>query len=294
MKRPNFFVIGAPKSGTTSLIEWLRSHPDVFIPSAKEPQHFNFDFFHRKSRGIKEYENNFLSASDCHLAVGEGSTCYLYSRCAVPAILKYADRPLFIVMIRDPVAMAVSLHEQELFNGEETVSDFQLAWRLQAQRAYGARLPPLSEDPQIFQYGDRCRLGEQLERLYDHAPRDQVLVLNIDDMHVDPAKEYGKVLDFLGLDNDGRMDFPRFNAAKRRRIPALWRGARLINRTLWKIGIPRVRIGFTALLDARTREERPRPPIDPAFKSELRSYFRDDIKKLEALTNFNLASWYKH
>ena len=69
--RPNYFVIGAPKAGTTSLCSHLGAHPDVFMSDPKEPQFFS----HNLHRGYEWYASLFESASG-HAAVGEGSTTY--------------------------------------------------------------------------------------------------------------------------------------------------------------------------------------------------------------------------
>ena len=140
MKRPDFFILGAPKAGTTTLANWLSEHPQIFVSPLKEPQFFNWDFCHRSTRSFKEYEALFEAATVDHVAVGEASTRYLYSRTAVPAILGYVDKPRFIVMIRDPVDLAYSLHDQTVFNGNENVLDFEKAWEYMTP-AYRASFP---------------------------------------------------------------------------------------------------------------------------------------------------------
>lgn len=293
MKRPNFFILGAPKAGTTTLASWLSEHPRVFLSPVKEPQFFNFDFSHRTTRSFKEYEALFQAATATHLAVGEASTRYLYSRTAVPAICQYAENARFIVMIRDPVELAYSLHDQTVFDGDETELDFEKAWGLQQVRMYGDRIPRFCSDPQLLLYGPLCRLGEQLDRLLTLVPRERVLVVNLEHIREAPLKEYRRVLDFLGVEYDGRTSFPLANPAKERRFPMLWRAVQAGNRMLRTLRVPPVRIGVTRLLYRWDKRPRTRKPLDDAMRVELRRYFADDVARIERISGWDLDHWKK-
>lgn len=74
MRKPTFFIIGAPKCGTTALSEYLREHPNVFVSIPKEPHYFAEDFVrYRRVETLKDYMDIFRSASDKHFTVGEVS-----------------------------------------------------------------------------------------------------------------------------------------------------------------------------------------------------------------------------
>jgi hypothetical protein len=291
MRKPNFFIIGAPKCGTTSLASWLAEHPQVFFSPVKEPSFFNFDFGKRFFRTLSEYEKCFYESKDEHIAIGEGSAWYLYSRTAVPAIIKYTKFPRFIVMIRNPVDMVCSLHEQELFTGYETENDFNCAWSLQEIRLYGDQIPKTCVDPQVLFYGDRCKIGLQIKRLLKIVPREQILFLNLDQIKQDPRNEYIKTLNFLELKDDGRKHFPVFNSAKKRTFPILWYSINRLNTILDGVGVPHIRLGFTSFIDYRTRKEHHRSPISGEMKDCLRNYFKEDIILLESLTGLDLTNW---
>lgn len=283
MKKPNVFIIGAPKCGTTSLANWLAEHPQVYFSPIKEPCFFNYDYGFRRRWSLEGYERLFAAAHESHRAVCEASVRYLYSRTAVPAILAYADAPRFVVMLRDPVRMAPSLHEQTLFNGDEDEVDFDRAWQLQSQRLYGAKLPRRCRDPQLLQYGEVCMLGKQLERLYQQVPREHVHVIHLEDMHANPAGEYGRLLAFLGLDDDDRQIFPVENRAKARRFPWLMHAVRRGNDGLRALGVPPVRIGITAWLNENLRTPRPRSSLSTDIIENLTTYFAEDLRRLERL-----------
>ena len=111
MKKPNFFLIGGPKCGTTSLQEYLAQNPKIFMCTPKEPCYFDSDLpWPDSPKTEREYMRLFENANDSHMAVGEASTNYLYSAVAVEKILRFNPCAKFIVMVRNPIDMAISLH----------------------------------------------------------------------------------------------------------------------------------------------------------------------------------------
>jgi sulfotransferase family protein len=150
---PNFFILGAPKCGTTSLARWLGDHPNIFMAPQKEPHFFNTD----DRRGVAtlvEYEDLFRNAQREHVAVGEASVWYLSSSQAVRNILQYNPNARFIVMVRNPIEMAPALHGEMLISGLECIKDFSRAWNAQEERRQGLHLPALSWTQRRFLYGD--------------------------------------------------------------------------------------------------------------------------------------------
>jgi len=218
-RKPIFFIIGAPKCGTTSLATWLSEHPNVFMSAVKEPHFFNTDD-RRFISTLEAYENLFRDASRSYWAVGEASVS---STEAVQNILKYQPDARFIVMVRNPVEMAPALHAEMLVSGHENVHNFSAAWHYQEERRQGRQLPPLSWARRRFLYGDVCKLGAQLERLLSTVPASRVLAIVLDDISADTRGEYLRVLRFLGLKDDGRPDFAIYNKAKKMRWPSLTR-----------------------------------------------------------------------
>src|SRR3990167_9603139 len=107
IKKPNFFILGAPRCGTTSLSTYLREHPNVFFSFPKEVNFFSSDIYSSTlCSDISSYLKLFSNSEEIHLAVGEGSVFYLASNCAVPSILQFNPQAKFIVMVRNPVDMA--------------------------------------------------------------------------------------------------------------------------------------------------------------------------------------------
>jgi len=292
VKKPNFFIVGAPKCGTTALCEYLKDHPQVLFSEPKEPKFFNTDFHesHRYALTMKQYLRCFKEDMNEYTAVGEGSVWYLCSGVAIKNVLEFNPEARFIVLIRCPVELAYSLHSQLFYGGDEDVEDFKTAWDLQASRREGKNLPRHCRDPKALQYGEIAKLGEQIERLYAVVPKDRVLIISSEDLWRDTASIYRDVLSFLELSDDKRSDFPRMN--ENRRITS-----RLLPRILYLAGAAKRALGIrgsTGVWRALTpvfTERKKRRPMSPELKQQLRLYFREDVEKLAGLIGRDLSHW---
>lgn len=271
------------------MAKWLSEHPQMFVSSYKEPHYFNFDD-RRVVNTLEYYESLFDGADDRHLAVGEASVWYLSSAVAVKNVLDYSPDAKFIAMFRNPVEMAPALHAELCYTGDETELDFEKAWDLQETRSSGKHVPASSWVPRRLQYGEACSLGTQLERLLQQVSNERVLTIFIDDLKVDPKAEYRRVLAFLGVPDDGRSEFPVHNAAKVRRWPVVARLASAIVRLKQFFGITGG-LGLWRKVDSVNRVDGPRAPISGQMRDRLKSYFQDDIAKLQALSGKNLQQW---
>ena len=161
-RRPNFFILGAPKCGTTALSAYLREHPRVFVSQPKEPHYFcdDFDYYYAPGqRSEAHYLGLFADADERHLAVGEASVWYLYSATAARNIIAFAPDARIIVMVRNPVELVPSLHSQLRYMLDEAEPDPAAAWDLLDARARGEGLPDTVRVPEFLQYRDAARLG---------------------------------------------------------------------------------------------------------------------------------------
>jgi len=290
MIKPNFFIIGAPKCGTTSLAAWLAENPEIYFSPTKEPHFFNTD--HRRFiNTLQGYENLFADAREHHRAVGEASVWYMYSTTAVPNILAYNSDARFIVMLRNPVEMAPSLHEELVFTGREDVKDFTEAWNLQELRQSGQHLPSMVWEPKYVQYGAACGVGAQLDRVLQFVRRDRMKIILLEDLAAQPAAVYRSVLEFLEVNDDGRTEFTAHNPAKKRRSALFLRLAWLSVTIKSTLGIEGG-LGLWKHFDAWNRTERKRAPIDQQMRASLRDYFRTDVERLQALTGRDLRHWF--
>ena len=151
--KPDFFIIGAPKCGTTALVSYLSEHPDVFMSEPKEPHFFADDFPHYKKYipTIDAYERLFEDAAlKPATRVGEASVWYLYSEYAIKNIHKYRPDAKLIVMLRDPVEVMQSLHKQLLWTMDENQPSFEKALELMPMRARAVCLASGVSRAEIF------------------------------------------------------------------------------------------------------------------------------------------------
>jgi len=298
MRRPGFFLVGAPKCGTTALYHWLREHPRVYLPTEKEPNYFCSDLPGiRRACTERAYLRLFRQARPGHLAVGEGSVRYLYSRDALPRLRAFRPDARILVLLRNPVDLAHAFHAQALYALHEDEPDFATAWALQDERARRRSVPATCAEPALLQYRPIARLGEQMARLYALFPREQVFVRLYDDLAIYPRRVYEDALAFLGVPTDGRTAFPRVNAHKRlrnrtlaaltERPPGAWLPVRaFLHRVL---GVDR--LGVLDGLRRWNAVETPRLPLDPAFRAHLTEEFRPDVERLAALIGRDLTPW---
>jgi glycosyltransferase involved in cell wall biosynthesis len=294
---PNFFIIGAPKSGTTSLSEYLKDHPNVFFSPVKEPHFFDLDTSKRLKLKLGTYLSLFSQADpNVHKAIGEGSTGYLFSKVAVSEILKFNPDSRFIVMLRNPVELVWSWHAEMYFEGVENVYDFEEAWKLEKERRNGKNIPKACWEPQKLFYSEWGKLGDQMERLFSVVPRDRVKVILFDDFAVDTKGVYEDVLSFLGVPSDGRNDFQTANENKAIRYPWLqqrlavaannFRLVRAVSGLKLNLGI-----GLSKKLLLLNSKPSNRAPISPELRAELVGYFCGDVQKLSKLLNRDLSHW---
>jgi len=289
--RPNFFILGAPKCGTTSLASWLSGHSNIFMCVPKEPRHFNRDYAAPgRPKSDRDYERLFSNIKTRHKAIGEASTGYLRSREAVPRILKYSPDALFIVCLRNPIEMVRSVHSQLVKMGTETEINFDKAWAMQESRRSGENIPITCHDTKVLQYGKTCLLGSQMATLFSIVPRKRVLVIFLEDMKTDPKNEYRRVLKFLGLEDDNRNHFPVENARAIPRLPVLSQILRLLvlakDRIGWRTGLGIGQILYK-LNNRKPGQKEYRSGINPV----LYDYFKDDIKLMSKIMDRDLTHW---
>lgn len=290
MTRPNVFIAGAPKCGTTSVASWLAQHPDVFVSDPKEPSYFCFDVAKRHQRSRGEYEDLFAGASG-YAAIVDASTRYLFSQVAIPEILAYNPQARLIVLVRNPCDMFFSLHNHLYQVGIEVEAEPERAWALQAERHRDERFRKANADPDSLQYADICRLGEQVERLCNIVPVSQRRLVVFDDLAQHPDEVYRSLLDFLGLTPVTTELKPRNQAfvARSKALKKAVRAGALIKhqlglRTRWNV------LNTIKSLNRKPVERRPSYAASPFYR-ELQAFFAADVERLSRLLERDLSAW---
>lgn len=284
--QPNLFIVGAPKCGTTAWVEYLRSHPDIFFSRVKEPHHFARDF--GKWCFIRDrdaYLALFEDAGDAKI-VGEGSVRYLYSRVAAQEIHKFNPDAKILIFLRSQEDFLPSLHNQQLYNRDEAIESFEQVWQLSGQRSADS-IPSNCREPSFLDYKAMGRFNEQVDRYFAVFPTEQIKLIAFRDWIADPRPIYLEILDFLGLKDDGRTQFPPVNEAKHHRSrlvasltqnPAPWirRTSILLTRLAGR------QMGLLTRLRAINRGAgyRVQQRLDPGLKEEIRRYYEAENRLL--------------
>jgi hypothetical protein len=293
--RPDFFIVGAFKSGTTALYDYLRQHPQVFMPFHKEPLFFGDDLTRRYGRmTLEDYLGLFRDARPGQ-RIGEASAWYLYSRCAAKEIHAFAPEARIIVMLRNPVDVMHAQHSQLLFNAAEDIPDFAEALEAEPMRRQGERLPPGPIRVENLYYRESVRFAEQLERYLEVFGSERVHVIVYDDFRDRTSEVYRAALAFLDVDTSFAPRFAIVNPNRQTRFPALQRmifqppkpllgAVRLLRR------FPLVHAVRARLLELNSRARR-RTEIDPELRARLAEEFAPDVRRLASLIGRDLSAW---
>lgn len=216
---PTFLLIGAPRSGTTTVHFALEQHPEVFVSPNKEPNSLLFDdagmplpgvrkdlierIRHRSVRTRTEYEALFAGARGQHRAVGEASPAYMHFPAVAARIKTLLPDARLLVILRQPVDQAFSFYTVRqggsIAEGAEFAKGF--VTTLETETAdtsgYGLRLA---------EYG---RYHQHLQPFFERFGRDQIRVVLTEDLESDPVAFFAGLFRFLGVDATFRPDLSR-------------------------------------------------------------------------------------
>jgi hypothetical protein len=295
VKRPDFFIVGAFKAGTTALYEYLRAHPQIFMSVPKEPMYFGADLTPRYRRMTEpEYLALFKDARADQRA-GEASPWYLYSTAAPAEIKAFEPAARIVIMLRNPVDVMYSQHSQLVFNQREDLTDFGAALDAEPDRLAGRRIPADAIRPEALFYRKSVRFPEQVRRYLEVYGRDDVHFVVFDDLVADAAGVYRSTLEFLGVDPTHPLDPTVYNpnrAARSGRLqraifapPPALRG--LFGRLRQVPLLHRVR---DRLVTANSRPAA-RQSMDPALRAALTTEFAPQVAELGELIGRDLSAW---
>ncbi len=269
-KLPNFLIIGAMKSATTSLTYYLDAHPDVYC--LQEEVHFFSRYY---DQGLDWYRWQFAPATT-HRAVGESSPPYMYLP-HIPALMA-RDVPdaRLIAVLRHPIDRAYSHYWHNRTRGKEPLG-FGEALKAEPERLATGDLRARLQ----FAYLDRSRYLPQLERVVLHYPREALHVLLLEDLRDERVEAVQAVFRFLGVDDT--VVPPNLDSAKNRfityRFPGLRRPIRRLPGIFQKVAA-RLNIRYTTY-----------PPIDPGLRRELVERFREENEALGRFLGRDLSAW---
>jgi len=222
--KPDFFIVGAQKCGTTSLYNYLVKHPCV-LPAKEKELHF---FSDKYSKGYSWYSNQFPSLfkkfqyvlSRRHRVLcGEATPYYMFHPHAVGRIYSRFSNAKIIMMLRNPVDRAFSHYRYHVKLGAEDLT-FEEAIASESDRLLG-ELDKMNDDAnynsvnyKIYSYLKRGVYIEQIERWIDLFSKDQILIIKSEDFFADPEDSFNTVLKFLELPEYTISSYKKFNEGK--------------------------------------------------------------------------------
>ena len=319
-EKPFVAIVGAPRTGTTSLARFLRRHPDVCFSKVKEPHFFSqHDLNGLSDEELREtvgydYLDRYYPHRDeerCKV-LAEGSVTYLYAPEQMQPILRLWPNAKFIVSLRDPMEMLPSLHQRLLYLGDESVEDFDRAWRLVPERAQGRKIPRSCIEPRWLRYDEVGKLGSYVERFIDVVGRERCFFSVHDDMRANSAKLYADLLEFLDLPPYEDVDLkPKrlnrgFKSGTLQRLlmrpPVITRklvaGKHMRRRTEKVEKLKKPESGIMQGIERGRKQllkwnRADAPPIKLSSKTraEIREHYRPDIEHLGRILNRDLSHW---
>mgnify|MGYP000024875779 CR=1 FL=1 len=294
--RPNFFIVGAPKCGTSSLHDYLDQHPDVFMSrTMKEPDYFCTDLTineARRKRDLDSYLSLFAKAGHAS-RIGESSVWYLFSTVAARNIHRFDPAARIIIMLRNPIDAAYSLHGQFIWSCNEDILDFAQAIDAEPDRRAGRRIPPTATSPDGLQYTRVFSFAEQVQRYLDVFGREQVKIIIFEDFVRSTPAVYRQTLQFLDVDDRFVPEFQVVNAAK---PVALGLNRFFATRPTLRNAIHRLvpaevqRKLIDALPYVASTVQRP-AKIDPELRRRLIPRFAADVRRLSEILGRDLTHW---
>ncbi|UTW60647.1 sulfotransferase [bacterium SCSIO 12741] len=291
---PNLFIVGAPKCGTTSLCNYLRQHPQVFITEPKEPNFFNTDLLRKNRMSEQEYFQLFEKSASFPVR-GEGTPLYLMSKEAPANLARFNPDAKVVISTRQPWALIVSAFYQNRSNTVETSASLVEALNLESERASWDYLPHDPEPVGRLLYRRMASLAEQIQEYQRHFPPEQIHIIQFDRFFDDVPAGLKELLEFLEVDDLSQEILPEVhNPASDNRFaglaglyrhPPAWLSAsarRLMSdKTRSKI--------YTTL---RGWNEK---PVDKSEQDEaqemLREFNNKQVSQLEELLSWNLTHW---
>lgn len=299
MTLPDVYLIGAPKAGTTSLSRWMASHPDLYFSKPKEPAYWATDYPRvRELRGFdtrSAYEQLYSgpeARNSAHRA--DGSTVYLYSRDAVPAIVaELSDSARFIIALRNPADLVVSFHRTQQLLLNEDEPDFEAAWN----RSLAGGLPGTDLlDPKLVDYSMVGSLGQAVSRLLDVVDRSRVHFVLFEDLRDRPEQVWRALMGFLDLSSEVVPSFEVHNPSTRTfRSPTLHRFRNrppaLLAGTVRRLRHLSLRSRYLKRVKKLWWREQPKPKVSPEMRAALTAHFAADVALLARLIGQDLSSW---
>jgi hypothetical protein len=299
---PNFFVVGAPKCGTSTLHYWLSQHPQLFLPSAeksapdywlkKEPNYYATDLGLGPEFCVhaeKDYLAMYAEA-DVGVLTGDASPSYLYSDAARARIHADNAEAKIIIQLRNPADFVRSLHFALFRHDKESYSDLAKAVRV---RKSGV-VPAGAQEPYLYNYVECALFSRYVEKYLETFGQDQVLITRLEDMSADTNAYLDRIYRFLGVDTfvpefevrnkaDYRLNDSEVASVVKNKIPGISMINRFLPGPVKKFGV--------GLLETHVLGTRELGEPSSALRQEILRDVAHSTRQLEDITGLDLGDW---
>lgn len=296
---PNFLIIGAARTGTSSLYEYMRQHPDIWFSPVKEPMFFALEGRKPDFRGpgddqeinrksvvdLAAYQALFAGVTT-QRAIGEASANYLYSDQAAVRIKHYVPEAKMIAVLRNPVERAYSSFLYTIRDQREPLRDFAQALEQEDKRI-------ASGWEHIWHYSRMGFYGQQLQRYYEHFDKSRIRVYLNEEMKQDAPRVLKDIFGFLEVDTnfmpDTSVSYNEGGVPKRKLLNAVLTRPSVFKRMLRPL-MPAVAMKFYTRLKHSNLDK---PPLDAEVRARLVALYRDDVLRLQDMLDKDLSAWLK-
>ncbi|MCP5433182.1 MAG: sulfotransferase [Alphaproteobacteria bacterium] len=293
---PTFLIIGAARSGTTALYDYLKQHPGIYMTPRKETNFFAFegetlackgpgaDYINNSMTSLAEYEALFEAAPE-GAARGEACPLYLYAEKAPARIHRRVPDARLVAILRNPIEQAYSHYLYAKRQTIEPAEDFVKALTLEEERLKAGWQP-------LFGYSRFPRYFEQLSRYTALFPRDQLKLFLYEDFDAKPLDVLAELFRFVGVDDGFAPDVShRPNAGgtpKNQRFQDFLMKPNPLTRIAAAVIPYDLRRRIRDALAARNME---RDDMPAEARARLVAALRDDVLRLQDLVGRDLISW---
>lgn len=286
MTLPNFFIIGAPKAGTTSLYHYLKSHPQVFLSSLKESYFFCSDKY-KQPELLGEFESLFEDVAE-EQAIGEACANYIFSENAGRNISHAVPHAKLILILRDPAQRAYSEYLMNYRSGSLQVE----SRNADIEEAF---LSHLKKERSSYFYFDSIR------RLLEFFGEEQIKIVLFEDLKDSPRKVVQECCDFLGVDSTLEFEisnkiYNKGGMPKNETLFLVLESLRRQFRTRLANVLPSSFYAMFRGVYSKIRSVNMQvksPKLSPEGRKRLVDIHREDTLKLQEFIGRDLSSWLK-
>ena len=285
----DFFIVGAPKAGTTSLYHYLSEHPQVEMSSQKEPDYFSDKAIHQQGmyygknrvNTLDKYESLFVQKEG--VVYGEGSVSYLFYDNVAEDIKKYNPNAKIIIMLRNPIERAFSHYLMDYRLGLVSDSFENIITKKSKHK-----------NAHLFyqQYIEVSKYANQIQRYLDFFEKENILFIDYEDFKNNVSKTVDQVYDFLNISTEFAADintkYNTFTMPKNKGIRFIYSFVFL--RKILTFFLP---IYLVKNIRAFLFKADKKPELLKETRSQLSIIFNNDIKKLDEVLGKNYSKWIK-